>query len=865
MDSNRRLDSRESSPQRPHEAEMIVGRGVSVREVDGFGARNGGGGGGGLRGTFARNHSAYKPQSGLTNDSTIATEMSVYDPIDQLFHLVDSAIQVEDPEYSYEERWNRVREWLDLHADVNERAEAACRLYFNQYLNHKDSATEHMAVLHMVCYHPSPPLDIVQSLLECSADVVSQMDNLERTPLSYACMSSTNVEVVEMLVESYPEAVHLMDNHGNTPLFYLINKAKTVRMQDARALFKEEEDVQVLENMMEVFDVLCRENVAEEMLSQPTPMLPLHLACALGVPPPVLSILVEANAAAVTEPDNNGRTPMHYIMSNINATSDEAIHILTSVQRETVNLDDAHSDLPLHSLSEAYSGKRADTLDQRSKDDAVACLVAYLDAKPRATPRFLNELQQLPPFLKDDAMIHEHVKAVLNRKITEKVPFAFFLTDLYMYMVAIFCLHLAARDYLDDKECTKTAKLEVWCLLVVGIYFVMREIMQVISLITLGIFQNWYHDVMNYLDVSFIILILILTVKMLACEDHKAYDDKAEFRILSVITTSLLFVILISYIRSFFLTFSVFINGVIYVVKSLRAFLIALCVFLIAFSEIFYFLFYDSEECLKDIEINPHCRLTYSGVRIIASIMGEIDPVNYEEPYEANIFFSLYIFVVIILLSNVLIAIVTDNYSVIRDERADIVFWADRLDFVSEIYAINRLGRLFRCCGHGADDEFEEHNDATWDRAVWKDLHNFLFGNDNLGDDIVNTQTVPERVLVTVYQLVALLIVLPVWILVGVASAGWAWPPQWRERLLAHNTTLVSKNIVNVQVSKQIAELKKEVNDLREEAKREMKNDRNELISMKAEAESLQRDVLEDMVQIKEIMNSLLDMARSKV
>ena len=38
-----------------------------------------------------------------------------------------------------------------------------------------------------------------------------------------------------------------------------------------------------------------------------------------------------------------------------------------------------------------------------------------------------------------------------------------------------------------------------------------------------------------------------------------------------------------------------------------------------------------------------------------------------------------FVFLVVILLSNVLIAIVTDSHSIVKNERAVMVFWSNRL------------------------------------------------------------------------------------------------------------------------------------------------------------------------------------------
>ena len=66
--------------------------------------------------------------------------------------------------------------------------------------------------------------------------------------------------------------------------------------------------------------------------------------------------------------------------------------------------------------------------------------------------------------------------------------------------------------------------------------------------------------------------------------------------------------------------------------------------------------------------------------------MGEIGSESrYEGKLVAQFLYVAYAVVVVILLSNVLIAIVTDSYEIIQNDRAAIVFWSNRLDFVAEM------------------------------------------------------------------------------------------------------------------------------------------------------------------------------------
>jgi hypothetical protein len=51
-------------------------------------------------------------------------------------------------------------------------------------------------------------------------------------------------------------------------------------------------------------------------------------------------------------------------------------------------------------------------------------------------------------------------------------------------------------------------------------------------------------------------------------------------------------------------------------------------------------------------------------------LLGEVDDDDFETSTLAIVVFCFYMFMVVIVLANVLIAIVTDSYSVIKNERA---------------------------------------------------------------------------------------------------------------------------------------------------------------------------------------------------
>jgi ABC-type phosphate transport system permease subunit len=79
------------------------------------------------------------------------------------------------------------------------------------------------------------------------------------------------------------------------------------------------------------------------------------------------------------------------------------------------------------------------------------------------------------------------------------------------------------------------------------------------------------------------------------------------------------------------------------------------------------------------------------------SPQGEIGTeTRYSTDLTAQILYVIYAFLVVILLSNVLIAIVTDSYEIIQNDRAAIVFWSNRSIF-AEWTPLSRYQRVSVC------------------------------------------------------------------------------------------------------------------------------------------------------------------------
>ncbi len=250
----------------------------------------------------------------------------------------------------------------------------------------------------------------------------------------------------------------------------------------------------------------------------------------------------------------------------------------------------------------------------------------------------------------------------------------------------------------------------------------------------------------------------------------------------------------------------------------------------------------------------------------------------------AQFLYIAFAFLVVILLSNVLIAIVTDSYGVIKNERSAMVFWANRLDFVAEMDAIKNVGKRIRaCCGKGSSgapgaptnvretpngepvtivEGLDEKGSGKF-RAGWQSLMNLFDRN------LYETYDVqPSSIEFWCHVLIrfgAFFFVIPLWLLIGLCTAGWLWPPQVREWLFQQKKAAISRADMAQEVTNQINQLKTEIMKLRIEMKGEMKSDRKEFAALKTEVEAIQAEVMADLLQVKEIMVTLLDMSRDNL
>ena len=308
--------------------------------------------------------------------------------------------------------------------------------------------------------------------------------------------------------------------------------------------------------------------------------------------------LTDAHMEAIRTRDSRKRTPLHFALSNAGRkTVPAAVRLLLSLDRSIVNSID-NGPLPLRVLAQYSQMLKSETEDREEKRESVMrCLEHLLNAEPEPTADFFTALQSLPEWLSERAVVMNVVQNLLNEKISQRFPTAVLLLDFIFMAVTIASYSRAVVKSLNQRfdGVEGNEKIEGGLLapLYMGAgYFFMREVIQIVSFLSLNVFKLWLYDPSNYLNVAFVGIVLTWTIFM-----HTGLGDAESFRIGSAVSVTILWYKLIAYLRNIQLDFAVFVRGVIYVVRRLLAFLVSLGIILFAFAQMFYTVFQQTGRC----------------------------------------------------------------------------------------------------------------------------------------------------------------------------------------------------------------------------------------------------------------------------
>ncbi len=377
------------------------------------------------------------------------------------------------------------------------------------------------------------------------------------------------------------------------------------------------------------------------------------------------------------------------------------MRVLLSWDRTVANVMDLEGNLPIHLLASCAHAIGADEKQELTTDERKAncqkCLSLYLGARPRAEGHLLMGLQGLPDWLRDYAVLSPVVQRILNVKIAMRFPTAVTLMDFFFYVIVIFCFQIAVvmslKDRANDTKDLNTNYLIP--LFMAAIYFFMREIVQMLSLATMGQFKTWAYNFENWLDTFYIFLVVFWSIVMAL----EALPDDF-FQPAAALSIAVFWVMILNFLQGIIVGFAVFVRGVLYVTKRLAAFLVSLVIILFSFTQIFHTLFQQSKECPNPVKFDfddglplnittsdrmentdnkescepiidfPYCDYIQSFISVFTMLLGEVKDNDFVGSEIATFFYALFMFSCVIVLASVLIAVVVDSYRVIQNERA---------------------------------------------------------------------------------------------------------------------------------------------------------------------------------------------------
>eukprot|EP00934_Nitzschia_sp_Nitz4_P000341 Nitzschia sp. Nitz4//scaffold345_size17508//8951//11547//NITZ4_008824-RA/size17508-processed-gene-0.12-mRNA-1//1//CDS//3329548631//341//frame0 len=750
----------------------------------------------------------------------------------------DTEEAMEDANYS----WDPVRDWMRSHSADEVKASAEQR----------DDAGK--TALHFACQN-SPPADVVEVILSVAAEVIQWPDTFGWLPIHYACAYGASAQVVKALAEAFPESKTTRDRKGRTPLHFALGTTNG--------------------HSPAVIAILCSTGAAS--YTDDNGMMPLHYACAYGATEDTLYVLTSSYHDAITTTDRRGRTPLHFALSNAGRSSAPAsVGLLLNLNRDLVNSHDG-GPLPIRVLAEFASTVPRSQQEQR--ESCKSCLRHLLGADPIPTADFFTALQSLPDYLQEIAVIMRAVQELLNRKIAQRFPTLILMLDFYaQLMVAVlYCtttlesVDLRFSDETSDDPRIDLAKL--YPLYAGASYFLIREIIQVVSLLSLGALRLWIYDPSNWLSIMYVGVIFFWTVNMTTGQlDKDTFRTGAAFCITFISTKFL------SYLRNMLIEFAVFTGGVFHVMRRLAAFFLCLVIILVAFSRMFFTIFRHSDYCINDPgkdttdseliadlqcevhDVRPWCDGWNAFISLYTMLVGDVDETKFVEDFTAQMLFVVFMFLVVILLANVLIAIVTDSYKIIQEQRSAIVFWTNRLSFIAQMDAIANgpwRASFRRAVGlkTSIDDGWSPGMSSTFGMVEWKrlmDLYEF---------DLDGHPLSFENLLYTILRFFTIVVVIPLWIVLGFITAGWLWPPQMREyfftsTLTKHNSETEREEEIR---RTQLSQVRAEIDIMRGELRQELALDRTQVVQTKSLVAERKIEIQNEMRHVKRIVTILFE------
>jgi len=242
------------------------------------------------------------------------------------------------------------------------------------------------------------------------------------------------------------------------------------------------------------------------------------------------------------------------------------------------------------------------------------------------------------------------------------------------------------------------------------------------------------------------------------------------------------------------------------------------------------------------------------------NVVGAASEETFRGNRGAEVFFVIFMLVMVIFLSTILIVFVTEAYNKIRNEQSTVVFWSSRLQFVAEVDSIAsfRWKEKIRSCLKGSNHISYvklEDNQYRGTVLITKQEKKLAEWWDFLKEQAFDEQQQPSFsmsfFIVSSVKCFLIIAVIPMWLLIGLFTMGWFWPPQVREFLLVQQSQRLNSLWVR---SVEAVEVYHEIQKFEEEVKAKIEE-------KEMAASELNEEFMKEVIRIKENVAGLLDLS----
>jgi hypothetical protein len=229
-------------------------------------------------------------------------------------------------------------------------------------------------------------------------------------------------------------------------------------------------------------------------------------------------------------------------------------------------------------------------------------LQLYLQLKPEPDAKFYCLLNRLPGNERKEAVSDSYVRGNIKKAVGGKLSTYYLLSDIIKIISAIVFFGVAVSRYnvyLFGDNLQPSCKISSIFVLVNGVYFLLREIMQGAAFSSSGYFKSWWSDSWNHIDVISIVIMFVWPSIMLSENINRESSAavKEAFRTSSTLAAGLLFVLVFSFLKRISINAAVLVRGSIATARKLFSFLLALVTITAAYALMFFTALRGSSDC----------------------------------------------------------------------------------------------------------------------------------------------------------------------------------------------------------------------------------------------------------------------------